>query len=270
MDPEITAAIIGGVTTITASTIAYISTKRARDQKSAYEELEQAINLSTKKGHEQSAPFSFKQMNSTLRLNDSGEAMQLDEWIELKPNQRFENLVIPSETSIDGRDSKFLEISSGPCDESALPIALEHSITSSDEAEPTHKLTGKFKLIGFCDESTTPLSFYLKLKTENSYRMTEASTVAAYGKSDWQTEYYAVSIYYPTNQISIKIILPEHFNANNTRPSLVVFINGTHVVNRQETQRVKPKLSTKDNKLSAFIDNPLAGMAYAITWMPPA
>ena len=184
-------------------------------------------------------------------------------------SQRFENLEIPFKFGVHGEGAELYEPEGREMESSCKPVRLVSNWPiPKDTTEVV--LKGKFQVQGTCDTDSEFIGFWYLQEFKGAFIMSREKAEKEYRKSKWKTEYTASVVIVPTDKLTVSIEFPEHYNKKEIRPDSVVFLGSTHVQNDSETKRIKEQFSMEGNKATLTVDNPVVGMPYAITWMPPS
>jgi hypothetical protein len=153
-------------------------------------------------------------------------------------------------------------------DNSVVPVDFT-DLTALELQENKKELRGRFVLHGHFRPDSGPVSFYWRQDFQGAFIMKRDDALEAYKKSDWKQEYTASVVIVPTDLLVIDVRFPENFKKLSPMPSSVAFVGGTHVVHEDETQRITNSFHYSEGKANLTIQNPVVGMVYAISWMPP-
>lgn len=267
MDPTIIAGVIGAGGSVIGAFIAVIFHQRRKTAESQRVELEAALGKSRQVLSEV-APYTIKKLIKEVSFDENGKGEQKQEWHGIKANQRYENLEIPFRFYVDGRLSELAEPKGKELDGSSLSVQLICEPSKNSKSNKK-ELRGRFRILGYCDKDSDPISFFWLQGFSGAFLLTREEVQNAFEGSGWLTEYSASSVVVPTESLEMHISFPITHKEKVIKPSPVAFVGGTHVVNRQETARIIEGFRFVDDRASLLVKEPIVGMTYAISWMPP-
>jgi len=228
-------------------------------------EIEDALTVS---GKVFPSVYSIKEISKEISVEADGSGSQMQAWSGLTTSQHFDYLEIPFHYTVEGDDAVLLEPEGRESLGSSLPVKLiSDGVVENNSGKK--RLEGKFQIQGSCGPDSDGVSFWYKQQFKGSYLMNREAAESAYKNSKCKTEYSASSVIVPISCLKLKIQLPNNFTQKAIMPSTVVFIGSTHVVNETETLRIKNGFTINGTTLSLQVRDPVVGMYYAITWMPP-
>lgn len=99
--------------------------------------------------------------------------------------------------------------------------------------------------------------------------MTRDEALEAYKSSSWKQEYYGSIVIAPTETVTLEVRFPDSFKKLSPPPDAVAFVDETHTVHNSETHRIKDSFSFSESVAKMEVRNPVIGLSYAISWMPP-
>lgn len=271
MDSTIIAAIIGAVGTITSAFIAVVFQRQRNEAKKQLDKLEEAIIAAGKQDGgmlTQSAAYKIGRLEKVVEFDETGKGTQIQQFIDIRANQCFDNLQIPFMFSVEGATSHLDKPIVKELDNSVVPVDYT-DLTILELKENKKELRGRFVLHGHFRPDSGPASFYWRQDFQGAFIMKRDEVLETYKKSDWKQEYSASVVIVPTDFLKIEVRFPENFKKLSPIPSPVAFVGGTHVVHEDETQRIAKTFQFAEGKANLAIQNPIVGIVYAVSWMPP-
>lgn len=260
MEPTVVVALIGAAATITAALVTGFLGRR-REQRSVKKTEVAAASMGRELAGD--APYALQRLEVEYRFDDDGKGEQLRRWVGLRANQHIQNLEVPFQARISCPGGKFGAPEAKEIGDSPLTVSIRELVQTDLTSN------GKVRLNGQCGPGTKPSSFYVKHPFEKAFCLTRHETEDAYKNDDWPQEVASGSVPVPTNDLYVTVSFPPSHGQLKPEPSPVVFFGGSEVVHSFETSRVQSTFKYADGKAALTVPNPVIGLLYAISWMPP-
>lgn len=261
MDPTvIVVALIGAAGTVTAAFVTRLVGRRR--EKRSVQKTEVAV-ASMGKELAVEAPYTLQRLEVDFRFDDDGKGEQIKRWVGLRANQHIQNLEVPFQTRINCPGGQLRTPEAKEIGDSPLTVSIRELV----QTELTSN--GKVRLNGQCGPGTRSTSFYLKHPFDKAFCLTRRDAEDAYKNDDWPQEVAFSSVPVPTNELLVSVSFPPSHAHLKPDPSAVVFFGGSEVVHSSETTRVQSTFKYADGKATLTVPNPVIGLSYAVSWMPP-
>lgn len=269
MDSTIVGAIIGAVGALIASVLGAKLGNARKDLK----KIEGAI-ASSGKGPDsllsRTAAFTIAKVEKVVSLDAEGSGTATFRWHGIQPGQEFQNLKVPIKYSVEGPGSSLGSPTVRELDHSSLPVRFaqipQMAVAENDDVM---SLTAQVLVNGNFGPESDPVSFEMEIPFTKGHLMTREAVEQTFGDTDWNQEFTASSVIAPTRELYEEVRFPESFRDRKLRVQAVAFVGGTNVVHRSETKRIESGFDLVDDVASLRVDEPVLGLAYAISWMPP-
>ena len=251
------AAIITTIGTVSATVITVMigTSKKKRKLEQDNEAKEKSQDLAAEE-----ATYTMDRYESTFEFDDNGDGSFKRKFVDLRAKQFFQNLSIPFRLQMGG-NAKILSVKVDDAG-SSLPVAPE------DERIDGGTVDGKLRVNGLFGPNTRPLSFGLEIAFQKGFYLTREETEEAYKDDDWRQEYATATINVPTQDLVLRVQIPEGWGKLIHRPQAVAFIQGSERIEESESRRL-PQLQWENDRAALRVSKPKSGIHYVISWMPP-
>jgi len=272
MDPTtagIVVALIGAAAGIIATVIQTIGKRKATEKT---QKIETAVLKAGDRISASGAPYRIKRFEKITEFKDTGEGTFTKTWTGVTTDQSFDNLRIPFRSRFECHGAKILQPVVEELAVSSLSVKLE-GVSSAELTEVGETIMeGKIVVIGHFSKDTGPVSFYLRQPFVKGFCLTRKEAIEAYKDADWKQEYGAMPVAVPIEELIIVVHFPPSHSEMTISPSPVVFIAGTETVHAERTEHTHQRQQFQFiNRVATLtIRNPVIGLSYAISWMPPA
>jgi hypothetical protein len=208
--------------------------------------------------------YSTKQQCHTWTISDDGSGTTIQEVIELRAHQTFQNLAIPFRSSGDG--------SREPPRARVLPPSVQRVRIDRVTRHSEQVLEGQVVIDGVIGPTSVPVSYILESSFHGLFAMTRSECETRFANSAWKTEYSSKVVSCPMETLKLIVRFPPLFHHHIEPPKPVVFLGRTETVHGGETDRIMASgadLEFDGKVVSLRISRPIIGLKYAITWLPP-
>ena len=273
MSNDIVSTILSGVLGIIAAGVPGLAVTRheRRLRKAAQEDKQKAEKAIAAGGRVLAveAAFEVDEYEVTYEYGDSGEGVHCKQWHRIKPRHTFTTLAIPFDIVVACPGASLREPRVRKLDEGH---PLDVAIDEADLIRTGVSSQGRILVSGRYGPETEPISIILEQPFDKVFCLTEEEVRDAYSGDEWRQEFGAAAVASPMRELSLRVTYPpSHHGRMVSLPSLVVFYNRTETIHAEETDRIRAAGAlTFDGKTATLrVGNPLIGLSYAISWMPP-
>lgn len=258
MDQEIFGALIGAIATVAAALIGLVTGRRQQKKERVKDQdaFASVPKLST-------STHSVEIVESRTEFDENGSGKHSRRWLGLRTVQSLQNLRVPYRMSASGPNGSIGRPQVKEADGSVLTATWHGNVESAIIVEGSIVLNGVF------GPTTGFVGYELEQVFESGLFVSRKEVEAAYRDDDWHTEYVGISVRDPIGRLKMAVVFPPSYEGLKPPPTAVVFIGESERVHRMETERVGRLLTITANVAAIAVENPLEGMQYAITWMPP-
>lgn len=270
MDPVLVTALIGAGTNVTTIGVAVyqnrqkVKAERAKaDAERGVQKIGGGAGLATV-----AAAYTVEVWKIKASFGDDGSGEKLKTWNGLRPTQTIQDLTIPHEVKLQHQTTG-TQISKPTVEMPGSPAGV--TLLTSSITRPGGDLisTAEVRINGRVDTNSL-LNINLRQAFDGGFCMTKEEAEAVFANDRWKLDYQAARIPVPTGKVRIQVTFPPSFGAMAPVPSAVVFYGDTEIVHDAETDRANEAGVSYEGGIAVLeMDNPLVGLAYAITWMPP-
>lgn len=208
-------------------------------------------------------PYVVESELLSLRFGDDGSGEYRRELRGISVRQEIQNLRIPFKWDVACPGAKLLQPFGGPASASDPPVDLEIR-ESTDKGSK-----GDVVINAFLSPRGDPVSVVFGQPFAKAVCMTRSEAEAAYRNDAWRTEYIVGSPGTRAKTLRVQVDFPPGQRQLTQRPRPVVFQAKAEEVHGSELGRVQDRLSYIDGRAILTVDDPVVGLRYGISWMPP-
>jgi len=276
MEKEVIAAVITSVATVAAAVISVANWRkrtqaemRAVEANAALTKLESAIVIAGSLGAPGAdAGYRMKKQCFSWTLHDDTTGSVVQESIELRAHQTFQNLSIPfRSSSLSGEGERECPIVRAipPC---SHRVRIGHVVVHDRKAI----LEGQVIVDGVIGPHSSPVSFAVEIALKGVFTMNRKAAETKYAHDEWKSEYVSKVVACPLDCLELTIAFPPSFHHRLAEPTPVAFLARTETVHTGETTRLLADATALqfDGKIAKLrVHNPVIGLKYALAWYPP-
>lgn len=216
--------------------------------------------------------YSLNKMEKSLTLDSEGNGLVLAKWLGINYNQNILNLNIPYEYQFFENGTKVGKPDVKKERNSEFDVIYRDS--SGREYKNSNGeiiVKGNFIILGKGGEKTGFVGFKSATNIEKGFLMSAEEVQHVYGNDDWIYEFFISQVITTTGFLEVSVSYPFDISQMVTKPFPVSFLFGGNHLNRFETDRIKDMLTVESsrNKATLNVEDPIPGILYGISWMPP-
>ncbi len=209
------------------------------------------------------APYTVRLDELEVTFDDDGKGAYRWKREEVRARQEIQNLKIPFKWELACPGGRLFKPDARGLTQADLPVEL-HLMEESATL-----MRGNIVISGFLGPDSEPTSLAITQPFSKAFCMTRAEAAAAYRRDLWKMEYAASSCRVPVTTLVVTVVFPASHGALAQKPVLIVFYPETERFHASEARRITNDFAVAEHRATLTVDNPLVGLRYGISWMPP-